>query len=133
MRNRVNYAADIPHDLRTSDETLHRYGRWAMDRMRVHRCGSAEGRYRPPPDETVEDDARREPREVLMSTSDAMAAHRALQRVPAPERDVLQMLYIPQRLPIEAQIRIKRIPRVMCQERHLRGLRMFANLIKTHA
>jgi hypothetical protein len=40
-------------------------------------------------------------------------------------------VYVPQRLPIEAQLRIAQIPPRLCQERHLRGLRMFDNLFKS--
>jgi hypothetical protein len=133
MRKLLNYTAELPQELRQADQMLTAYGRWAKDRQKVHRCGSAEGRFRPPPDETVDDDARREPRETLMPTPDALQVHRALIRVEEVEREILQILYVPQRMRIEQQLRLRRIPGRLCQERHLRGLRMFANLIKTHA
>ena len=130
MRKLLNYTAELPQELRQADQMLTAYGRWAKDRQEVHRCGSAEGRYIPPPDETVDDDARREPRETLMPTPDALQVHRALIRVAEVEREILQILYVPQRMRIEQQLRLRRIPGRLCQERHLRGLRMFANLMR---
>ena len=132
MQRLQGLTADIPADLAHADELLTAYGRWARDRMKLHRCGSAEGRYIPPPDETVDEDARREPRETLMPTPDALQVHRALIRVAEVEREILQILYVPQRMRIEQQLRLRRIPGRLCQERHLRGLRMFANLMKAH-
>jgi hypothetical protein len=41
---------------------------------------------------------------------------------------VLTILYVPQRLPPQAQLRILRIPAQLSQVRHLAGLRMFDNL-----
>lgn len=130
MRKLLNYTAELPQELRQADQMLTAYGRWAKDRQKVHRCGSAEGRFRPPPDETVDEDARREPRETLMPTTDALQVHRALIRVAEVEREILQILYVPQRMRIEQQLRLRRIPGRLCQERHLRGLRMFANLMR---
>jgi hypothetical protein len=122
---RQNLIAEIPLNLREADERLTRYGRWAMERLRRHRCGSAEGRYR-----SFQDDEDRAPREALQHIDEALACQRALARVPELERKVLTILYVPQRLPIEAQLRIAHIPPRLCQERHLRGLRMFENLFK---
>lgn len=123
MKKNSGIACDIPMALREADEILTRYGRWAFDRSTDRRCGSAEGAYRAP-----QDDEDRKPRESLMATHDALAAQRALQRVPDRERIVLNVLYIPKRLPPEAQLRILRIPPALSRERHLNGLRMFANL-----
>jgi hypothetical protein len=120
---RDNLAADIPPDLADADETLTRYGRWAMNRHHKQHCGSAEGRYRTPPN-----DDDRQPREVLMSTPQALAVQRALARVPDRERVVLAVLYVPRRIPIEAQLRILHIPPRLCRERHLLGLRVFRNM-----
>ncbi len=122
---RQNLSAEIPLDLQEADERLTRYGRWAMERLRRHRCGSAEGRYR-----SFQDDEDRAPREVLQHIDEALACQRALARVPEQERKVLTILYVPQRLPIEAQLRLAHSPASLCQERHLRGLRMFDNLFK---
>ena len=121
---RQNLSAEIPLNLQEADERLTRYGRWAMERLRRHRCGSAEGRYR-----SIQDDEDRAPREDLQHIEEALACQRALARVPDLERKVLTILYVPQRLPIEAQLRMAHIPPRLCQERHLRGLRMFANLL----
>ncbi len=122
---KVNLVQELPVDLREADERLTRYGRWAMDRLRRHTCGSAEGRYR-----SFQDDEDRAPREVLQHIDEALACQRALAKVPEQERKVLTILYVPQRLPIEAQLRMAHIPPRLCQERHLRGLRMFENLYK---
>ncbi len=120
---RISLSADLPDDLLDADDLLSRYGRWAMDRYRKRHCASAEGRYRTPPN-----DDDRQPREVLLSTPDAVLAQRALAMVPERERLVLAILYIPHRLPVEARLRVAGIPARLCAERHLRGLRMFCNL-----
>ena len=117
-----NIACDVPLDLRYADETLYRYGRWAMHRHKKQRCASAEGMYRIPPN-----DDDRLPRELLLTTHDALRAQRALAAVAERERTVLVILYVPQRLPSSALLRIKRIPPVLSRERHLHGLRMFDN------
>jgi hypothetical protein len=123
---RQNLSAEIPLNLQEADERLTRYGRWAMERLRRHRCGSAEGRYR-----SFQDDEDRAPREELQHIDEALACQRALARVPELERRVLIILYIPNRLPIEAQLRIAQIPPRLCQERHLRGLVMFNNIFQS--
>lgn len=123
---RTQIAADIPFDLLAADEALTRYGRWAADRHRRHRCGSAEGMYRA--DGWEANERRRVPALVGLAAAEAMASQRALARVAEDERRVLAILYVPNRLPPEAQLRIARIaPSVSC-ERHLRGLRMFWNI-----
>ena len=122
MSRLKDLSAEIPLGLRRADELLHLYGRWAKDRRRRMHCGSAEGRYSIPPNE---DD--REPREMLMSTPDALVCQRALSKVPDIYRVVLAVLYVPQRRPIEAQLRQLRIPPRVSQERHLDGLKMFWN------
>ena len=123
---KVNFAAELPPNLVEADERLTRYGRWAMDRLRRHRCGSAEGRYR-----STQDDQDRQPPEVLQHIDEALACQRALARVPELERKVLTILYVPQRMSIEMQLRLAHIPARLCQERHLRGLCMFDNIFKS--
>lgn len=123
---KTNLSADIPSDLQDADQRLMRYGRWAMDRQRRHRCGSAEGRYR-----SNQDDLDRQPTEVLLHIDEALACQRALARVPEMERKVLIILYVPQRMSVEMQLRLAHIPARLCQERHLRGLRMFDNLLRS--
>lgn len=118
-----NFTCDIPSDLSHADELLTQYGQWARDRFTRRRCGSAEGRYR-----SFQDDEDRAPRDVQQHIDDALRCQRALARVPERERTVLAILYVPQRLPIEAQLRIKMIPPRLCRERHLQGLRMFENI-----
>ena len=121
-----NLCSEIPESLKEADELLRFYGRWAMTRRRIETCGSAEGNYRSPP----RDEDRRAPREVLMTTDDAMAVQRALARVPDTNRLVLAILYIPKRQPVEAQLRMARIPPRLSRERHIDGLRMFGNIHK---
>jgi hypothetical protein len=123
-----NFTAVIPADLNETDERLTRYGRWAMDRQRRRSCGSAEGRYR-----STQDDQDRQPPEILQHIDEALACQRALARVPELERKVITILYIPRKLPVEAQLRMAHIPPRLCQERHLRGLRMFDNIFKSHS
>ena len=69
---------------------------------------------------------------MLQHIDEALACQRTLAKVPELERKVLTILYVPQRLPIEAQLRLAHIPPRLCQERHLRGLRMFDNIFKRH-
>ena len=125
---KINFAADIPESLVETHARLERYGRWAMDRHRRQRCGSAEGRYR-----SNQDDLDRQPTEVLLHVDEALACQRALARVPELERKVLTILYVPQRMSVEMQLRLAHIPARLCQERHLRGLRMFDNLTKVNS
>jgi hypothetical protein len=122
MSPKHQIAAEIPNDLRDADELLHRYGRWAMDRYKKQHCASAEGRYAIPPN-----DDDRQPREVFPRPDDITTINRALLAVPERERLILHILYVPKRLPAEAQLRLLRIPAKLSAERHLEGLRMFAN------
>lgn len=125
--NLNDIAAPIPPRLRYADDLLHRYGRWAKDRVRLHSCGSAERAYRPPWNE-----CDREPKPILMHVDLAMACQRALAVVPERERLVLTVLYVPRRKPAELQLRLLRIPPRLCQERHIAGLTMFDNRISAH-
>lgn len=120
-----NFAADVPLDLRQADELLTRYGQWARDRQHRRRCGSAEGRYRAPPN-----DDDRVPREQMQPDLQAMQCQRALAKLPQLERTVLVALYVPRRIPIAVQLRLLRIPPRLCRERHLHGLRMFHNQLR---
>lgn len=123
-----DFTCDIPEPLRSADEMLTQYGFWARDRERRRRCGSAEGMYR-----SFQDDEDRAPQPVLQHIDLALKCQRALAQVPERERTVLAILYVPQRLPIEAQLRIKRIPPRLCRERHLLGLRMFENIFRIYS
>lgn len=120
MSRRHQIAADIPVELADADELLRKYGRSVMDRYKKMHCASAEGRYSIPPN-----DDDREPREVLLSTLDVSLVQRALAAVPEIFRTVLQILYVPKRLPAEAQLRRLQIPPKLSAERHLEGLRIF--------
>ena len=100
MALKQNLAAEIPLDLREADELLAKYGRWAKDRRRYERCGSAEGAYKAPPN-----DDDRQPKMPTLTLSDAMACQRALAGVPQAERIVLGVLYIPRKVPVEVQLR----------------------------
>lgn len=126
----LNLSADIPPSLRDADDLLARYGRWAMYRAPKRACGSAEGNYKAP----ANDDDRK-PREQLMSQQDVLDCQRALAKVPDVERVALTILYIPQHIngrlvPAAVQCRLLRLPPRLMQERHLRGLRMFDNLLR---
>jgi hypothetical protein len=114
-------AAEIPVELQDADELLTRYGRSVMDRWHKQHCASAEGQYVAPPNE---DD--RLPRETLLEGVDLALVQRALIAVPDRERQILQILYIPKRLPAQAQLRMLRIPPELACSRHLDGLRCFA-------
>jgi hypothetical protein len=70
-------------------------------------------------------------REAILSTPDALKIARALVRVPEQERIILQTLYVPQRMPAHRILQIRRVPPRICQERHLAGVRMFANILRT--
>jgi hypothetical protein len=118
-----SFAADIPPSLREADELLARFGRWAMHRHKKQRCASAEGMYPIPPN----DDSRL-PKEILLTDFDAMGVQRSLSKVPDVQRVVLEVLYVPRRWPVEAQMRRLRIPPRLSQDRHLVGLRMFDNI-----
>lgn len=120
MSRRHQIAADIPIELAEADELLRKYGRSVMDRYKKMHCASAEGRYSIPPN-----DDDREPREVLLPASDVSLVQRALAALPEVFRTVLQILYVPKRLPAEAQLRRLQIPPKLSAERHLEGLRLF--------
>lgn len=121
MSQRHQIAADVPRELADADELLHRYGRSVMDRYKKQHCASAEGRYSIPPN-----DDDRQPREVLLAATDLALVQKALNDVPDLLRVVLHILYVPKRLPAEAQLRRLQIPPQLCADRHLEGLRFFA-------
>ena len=125
MTSDATLHAEIPPQLYASDELLTRYGRWAVSRPQRRHCGSLEGLYRSPAN-----DDDRQPRGIALPVLDAMAAQRALARVPDRERIVLAVLYVPQRLPPAAQFHMLRIPAALVRGRHLAGLRMFDNLLQ---
>lgn len=120
---RRQIAADLPPELQEADEILARYGRWAMDRFRKQRCASAEGHYSIPPN-----DDDREPKEIQLQAADVVIVNRALLAVPDRERIVLHVLYIPKRLPPQAQLRTLRIPPRLAAARHMQGVRYFWNV-----
>lgn len=117
--------ADLPPELFDADDVMQLYGQWAMDRGEKRRCGSAEGNYRAGGEGARE--ARREPVIRKLTTEDALRCQRALASVADAERVVLTILYVPQRLPSEAQLRLLRIPPQLSRVRHLAGLRVFWN------
>lgn len=121
------FAADIEPGLRWVDDLMTRFGRWSQPRRSARTCGSLEGNYRAPA--RGHDDHRREPGLPGMSSAEAMSVHRALQHLPEAERIALAILYIPQRLPIQARLRMAKLTPRTCREHHARGLRMLANLL----
>lgn len=110
---------DIPADLCNADELLTKYGLWAQDRHQEQHCASAEHRYRAPDWEP--------PPAPFIADFHAMDIHRTLQRVPITYRRVLQAIYIPKRLPPDAQRRKMRFTPSSWRELQLQGLRMFDN------
>jgi hypothetical protein len=58
-----------------------------------------------------------------MPTPDALQVHRALIRVEEVEREILQILYVPQRMRIEQQLRLRRIPGRLWRPRKKPALR----------
>lgn len=124
---RIQIYADLPPTLHEADNTMNRYGRWAVDRGEKRRCGSVEGRYRPPGGQALEE--RRAPIDG-MATDQALRCQRALLGVPDQQRIVLTILYVPKRMPAEQQLRLLKIPPQLSQQRHLAGLRMFWNLFQ---
>lgn len=132
-----NFAADIPKELQAADVLLTRYGRWAttsggsscsiLGRMYIREADRKE---------SLEAYNRRRahvPGQAMLTTQEALQAQRALAAVPDTERVVLSVLYVPRRLPVEAQLRLLRVPPRLCRERHLHGLRMFWNLHRISA
>jgi hypothetical protein len=134
MRQPESLTGEIPSDLQDADATLTRYGKWATTfGGRGGAPPTLERRYIREADkkESLEAYQRRRahvPSEPLMDTREALLAQRALARVPDRERIVLTILYVPQRLPPQAQLRILRIPANLCRVRHMAGLRMFRNV-----
>jgi len=133
-RESVDFAADIPADLREADDLLTRYGRWATTSGRGSKPATLDRMYIREADrkESLEAYQRRRahvPGEPLMPTADALVVQRALAQVADHERIVLTVLYIPhRRLPVQVQLRLLRIPPKLCRTRHLAGLRQFRNL-----
>lgn len=119
-----SFTADIPEPLLWADELLTSYGRWATRRNGGRHCASAEGMYRAP----NRGDAAPSDAPASLTAAQAVDVNRALQWVPDVNRSVLRVLYVPDRLPIAAQLRIMRVPPSLCRIRHLDGLRMFSNV-----
>lgn len=92
-------------------------------RRRATKCRSYElwpselkcGGYR-----SFQDDQDRAQRELLQHIDEALACQRALGKVPIQERKVITIFYVPQLLPIEAQLLLVNIPQRLCRKRHLR-------------
>jgi hypothetical protein len=130
----LSITCEITCELRQADYTLTEYGRWATRASGgAGFCGSAERGFRRQIDrrESIESFLdRRVPRNPLMATQDALRCQRALAQLPDRERIVLSVLYVPRRLPPEAQLRIMRIPPSLSVLRHKAGLRMFVNMYR---
>ena len=131
-----NIAADIPDDLKDADVLLMRYGRWAVSGSRGGRPHTLDRMYIATQEKSARYalDSRREAiygqatQIPMLPTQEALAAQRALARVPDRERVVLAVLYVPRRIPPWEQLAILRIPPQLSRVRHLAGLRMFNNL-----
>ena len=132
-------AADIPPELAAVDSLLSRYARWACARSRGGRVHTVERMYVAETEKSARYalDNRREAaygaatREPVMPTPEALAVQRALGQVPLPERQVLAALYIPGRVPAWKRLADLRVPPRLSQLRHVAGLRMLQNLLRT--
>ncbi len=116
--------AEIPERLRDADELLTRYGIWATTGRRGGRqCGSAEGDYR-------SGNRWSEPGAPVLGldVKSAMRCQRALQAVATLERQVLAIIYVPNRVPAHLVLQRLGIPPRLSRERHFNGLVMFRNL-----
>jgi hypothetical protein len=122
MAKREQLYAELPRELIEADVLLRQYGRWAMDRFKPQKCGSAEGNYKAAPN-----DEDRLPRECIAGANEIVQINRALQAVPELERTVLMWLYVPSREPVQVKMRKTATPPKLMQERHLAGVRMFWN------
>ena len=120
MAKRELLYAELPKELQDAEEILRRYGRWAKDRTRPQRCGSAEGNYKAAPN-----DDDRLPVEVLMHPSDVDSVRAALKDMQPVNRMVLMWIYVPDREPIQAKMRRCGIPPRVMRERHLEGVGEF--------
>jgi hypothetical protein len=83
---------EIPPWLIEHDRMLTAFGRWAMDRGRQNKCGSAEGNYR-----SSEVFAGSTVREILIRDFRAASVQRALIQVPESARVILTTWYVPKR------------------------------------
>lgn len=115
----LNLTCEITDDLKDADKALEAYGRWAADRPQIRTCGSAEGKYKSPQDEID-----RQPT-TQHNPDEMMACQRALAAVNEKERIVLTILYIPRKVPIQAQIRLYKLDQRVFPERHRSGLKQF--------
>lgn len=131
----VDLAAAVPAELQQADDLLCDYGRWATSNGSRKNTSMLGRMYirEADPRESLEAWIRRRqhvPGQPLMPTPEAMRVQRALAGVPMPERVALQMLYIPNRVPIFVRLRKAEISPRQCRERHLAGLRIFDGLWK---
>lgn len=119
----LNLTCEITSDLVLADKMLEVYGRWAADRPQIRTCGSAEGKYKSP-----QDDIDRQPVSQV-NIDEMMACQKALAAVNEKERIVLTILYIPRKVPIQAQIRLYKLDQRVFPERHRSGLKQFDLLL----
>lgn len=120
MAKREQFYADLPSELQEADELLRRFGRWAKDRSKPERCGSAEGNYKSPPN-----DDDRSPREMMMPPADVEAVRSALRGMQTVNRTVVMWLYVPDREPVQAKMRRCGVPPRIMRERHMDGVKEF--------
>ena len=112
---------EVPAEFRPAAELLERYGRWAQDRYKKQRCGSAERRYQPPPSEVEEG----EPLAPPIPDWNARQVQLALQVVPMQFRRVLFALYVPQKENQNAARRRMGLSNRDWRDGHIHGLRSF--------
>ena len=111
---------NVPQELRLADELLEKYGRWAQ-RYHKQRCASAEGKYRPPPVASRDD----EPMILFIADWNARQVQLTLQVVPMQFRRVLFAIYIPQKEHPNSARRRLRVSNRDWNEVRVHGLRAF--------
>lgn len=124
MRRELNW--DVPSELQQAEELLEKYGRWAQERHRAQRCGSAEGKYRSP----VLAGSDEAPVILVVSDWSARQVQLALQVVPMQYRRVLFAIYVPQKEHPMAARRRYRISRDVWERSRIEGLRQFWNIYR---
>lgn len=111
----------LPPEQQQAEELLEKYGRWAQDRFKKQRCGSAEGKYQPPPSVRSDD----EPLTPFIADWSARQVQLALQVVPMQFRRVLFAIYIPQKEHPNSARRRLGLSNQDWNEGRLHGLRAF--------
>lgn len=117
--NRQLYA-DLPQELHEADQILKRYGNWARPKLKYEHCGSAEGRYVPPPN-----DDDRTPKSEIMSRIELDKIRACLGTLPMMTLMIVNLLYANSTSRIQSQMRKHKMQPHHMRERHIEGVRLF--------